>query len=200
MSVLTCCLLAQTAPLEASALTAAVQAPRTDAVEFEIGGIRFRSDAPVSPALRRSLEAQVRIVEALHVSPRVAAFLRSVPVRLSQSLRQAGASGPDGVVLTAEPVPPDNPVLLHELLHVYHFRQLPQGIGNAAVEQAYQAASAGGRWPPQSYMLSNKREFFAMTASAVLHGRVARPPFTGAAVRERMPDYHRWLLEEFSRP
>ena len=168
--------------------------------QFEIGGFRFQSDAPLSPALRQSLEAQVAGVTALRVSPRVLGFFRSVPIRLSGSLRQPGLSGPNGIVLGASSVPAENPVLLHELLHVYHRRQLAGGIANGIVEEALQAARASGRWPARSYMLSNRGEFFAMTASAVLHGRVARPPFTGLAVEQNMPEYHNWLIEEFARP
>jgi hypothetical protein len=46
-------------------------------------------------------------------------------------------------------------------------------------------------------MLSNVKEYFAMMASAYLHGEEARDPFTREAVRTKQPDMYAWLVKEF---
>jgi hypothetical protein len=43
-------------------------------------------------------------------------------------------------------------------------------------------------------MLRNPGEFFAMTASAYLYGRIARPPCDRATVRAMQPYYYRYLV------
>ena len=80
--------------------------------------------------------------------------------------------------------PPENPVLLHELLHAYHQQRLPDGLKNPRIIAFFEAASLSGKFPPQAYMLTNPAEFFAMCASVVLWGHAARLPFTRAHVRE----------------
>lgn len=144
-----------------------------------------------------ALKHQIDMVVALPIKPDAAAFFRAQPIRLSMSLEEAGASGVGGVVLRPAEIRNQGPVLLHELLHIYHRRVLPDGIDNAMVENAFESAWDRDLWPPDSYMMSNKSEFFAMTASAVLNGVVRRPPGTRQNVAERMPTYYRWLVDQF---
>lgn len=63
-------------------------------------------------------------------------------------------------------------------------------------KQAYFAAVASGRWPKQGYLLSDQREFFAMTASTLLIGEVARPPYTRRQLQAAMPEYCTWLSSQ----
>jgi hypothetical protein len=167
------------------------------AVEFTIDGFRFTANTPVQPRIRRSLEAQVRIVTGARLRPDVLALFRERPIRLVPSLGQPGVTGERGVTLEMTEQPPDNPVLLHEFVHFFQLSRLRGTPGNDVVTAAYQRAQASGRWPAGSYMLSNVREFFAMTASTLLHGRAARPPFTAAAVRGAMPEFARWIEQQF---
>ncbi len=53
---------------------------------------------------------------------------------------------------------------------------LPDGFGNADVEQFYERARDSGFYPPDAYVLKNVQEFFAVTASLYLWGNVDRPP------------------------
>ncbi len=69
------------------------------------------------------------------------------------------------------------PILLHEYMHVYHFRKLPGGLGNPDILTFYGRAKGGGFYPTRRLVLKNQGEFFAMTASVNLHGRLAREPF-----------------------
>ncbi|WP_204349731.1 hypothetical protein, partial [Klebsiella pneumoniae] len=79
-------------------------------------------------------------------------------------------AGPRGVFFARETQPAENPVLLHELIHRWQLLRMPGGQQNSDVQRFYREAKASGLWPAGAYMLTNPFEFFAMTASVVLHG------------------------------
>ena len=81
-----------------------------------------------------------------------------------------------GAVVEVNPSqrPPQQPVVLHELLHVYQAFVLPDGPRNADV-----------------------LKFFAVTGSLYLWGHVDRPPATRENLRARQPGYYAWLGELF---
>jgi Mlc titration factor MtfA (ptsG expression regulator) len=81
-----------------------------------------------------------------------------------------------------------DPVMLHELLHAYHARLMPNGFENRGIEQFYKDA----------YALKNHREFFAVTASIFLAGNDAvHEPKTRAILKEKQPDYFKYLVGLF---
>jgi hypothetical protein len=92
---------------------------------------------------------------------------------------------------------PNNPVLLHELIHRWQLERMPDGQQNPDVLRFYRQAKASGQYPPDAYMLSNAFEFFAMMASTVLHGRTARPPFLRENVRRKSPELYQFIEREF---
>jgi len=172
--------------------------------EFAYGGWRFKTDGVggrLSDALVQSLQAQVEIVESLNIDARIKTFFRDVPmeiVRTTLGGRGAYSFDTHRMELSTQLDPPQNPVLLHELLHAYHDQKLPGGTRNGRVIGYFNQAKSSGAFPFQSYMLSNRVEFFAMCASVVLWGRAARPPSTRANVRETLPEFYAWTVEEFS--
>ena len=89
------------------------------------------------------------------------------------------------------------PIFLHELLHAYHFLQLPDGRKNADVIKFWKIAQDNQLYPAGSYVLSNQAEFFAVTASCYLWGTVDRPPFTRENIKKRQPIYTKWLAQLF---
>ena len=54
--------------------------------------------------------------------------------------------GAGAVFVRPEPFPANKPILLHELLHAYHFNVL--GLRNGAIVHGFDAASAAGVYPP----------------------------------------------------
>jgi hypothetical protein len=172
--------------------------------ELPIKNWRFRTDAanePLSDALMNSLQAQTDLVEGLDINPKIKTFFHSVPLEIVPTTPR----GPgyysfetQRLLLSMQPVPPENPVLLHELLHAYHQQRVPDGLRNADVIRFFNEAKSSGKFPPQSYMLTNMVEFFAMCASVALWGQAARPPSTRADVREKLPEFYSWIVAEFS--
>lgn len=177
----------------------ALGAARTGAGTFEWRGFRVDMtalDAERGPEIGAYVRQQIDLVESLAIRPGIKAWFRSVEITINPELNMAGRFGPNGLELDDSVSPPENPVLLHELLHGYQGR-LPGGGRNPVLTAAFEAARAGGDWPARAYMLTNLQEFFAMTASVHLWGRAARPPFTRERLEETMPEYAAWLTGVF---
>jgi hypothetical protein len=88
------------------------------------------------------------------------------------------------------------PLILHELLHAYHDHILPDGFANHAAKSWFTAASEQQIYPSDQYLMTNEREFFAVTASVFLSGKDGS--LTRAEIKTKQPDYYkylRWLFE-----
>lgn len=150
--------------------------------------------------LVRSLEAQIDLVEGLAINPKIKAWFRKVPLEVDPTRSGSPGvyqTGKKRILFTVEAQPPDNPVLLHELLHAYHHQVLREGMQNPVILRFYKAAKASGAFAPNLYMLTNQGEFLAMCASVVLWGKAARPPGTRANVRNKLPEFYDWIVQEF---
>lgn len=89
-------------------------------------------------------------------------------------------------------------VLLHELLHAYHARLLPDGYANKGVIAYYALAKSKDMLPKESYAMKNPMEFFAVTASIFLAGKSEfHDPKSREALKEKMPDYYKYLVGVF---
>ncbi len=89
------------------------------------------------------------------------------------------------------------PVMLHELLHAYHARLMPNGFENKGVKQFYGQAQSKQVYDKEAYALKNHREFFAVTASIFLAGNAVHEPYTRAKLKEKQPDYFKYLVGLF---
>jgi hypothetical protein len=145
-----------------------------------------------------AVERQLDIVEHVGLKPDVLQFMRTIRVWADPS----GASfGPGhygratGVDLRVKRLEPNKPIILHEFLHAYHDRMVPEGFNNPDIRKFFQAGKT--YWPSDSYMLSNNREFFAVTASVYLFGDIDRPPFSRAELRSKQPHFYQWLAALF---
>lgn len=159
---------------------------------IDIGEAQGRID--VSSALAE-VEHQIDIVDRSGVSPSLLARFRAVPIRIAVSFAGGGSHYNGGSEVSLGSLHPndDRPVLLHEYMHVLEYRTFPGGFRNPTVRRFFDEALSQGLYPPDSYMMSNPAEFFAVTASCYLNGTVARDPYTRAAIRERQPDYYAYL-------
>jgi hypothetical protein len=84
------------------------------------------------------------------------------------------------------------PVLLHELLHAYHNCVMPRGYKNAGILINYNRAKQDSLYPAESYLMTNEREFFAVTGSVFLYGNDG--PITRSMIKEKQPDYYKYLV------
>lgn len=146
-----------------------------------------------------AVENQIDIVDRSGVSPAMLARFRAVPIRVSVTFAGGGSHyrGGSEVTLGSLQAGDTRPVLLHEYMHVLEYRTMPGGFHNATIGRFYREAAARGLYPPESYMMSNPAEFFAVTASCFLHGSVARDPYTRETIRTRQPDYYAYLTRLF---
>ena len=155
---------------------------------------------PNLAVITNSLKHQVDIVVDCGARADVLTFFKAQEVFVKPGQTDGGghfAANSNGVTIDAAVDAPEKPVLLHELLHAYHFRVLPQAFANPDVLRFYDNAREGACYPPDSYVMKNVREFFAVTASLYLWGNVDRPPHNRATLREKQPVYYRWLGEQF---
>jgi hypothetical protein len=86
----------------------------------------------------------------------------------------------------------ERPVMLHELLHAYHNRAMPQGYKNPGILLHYNRAKEGQLYPAEAYLMTNEREFFAVTGSVFLYGNDG--PISRSMIKEKQPDYYRYLV------
>jgi hypothetical protein len=92
----------------------------------------------------------------------------------------------------------EDPVVLHEMLHAYHAKLMPNGYDNLGIKGFYGYAKAKSLLPKETYALKNDREFFAVTASVFLAGKQSvHDPKTREELKEKMPDYYKFLVELF---
>jgi hypothetical protein len=87
------------------------------------------------------------------------------------------------------------PAMLHEVLHAYHNRIMPQGYKNAGILLHYKRAKDGELYPAKDYLMTNEREFFAVTASVFLYGNDG--PIKRQTLKEKQPDYYQYLIYLF---
>ena len=108
-----------------------------------------------------------------------------------------GSRAGGGVFITRDAFPDDNPVLLHELVHRWHFERLANTPRVQPLRDAFAAERARPQWPARAYLYTDIGEYLAMCASVVIHGRAARPPFTREQVRTKLPATYAFILGEF---
>ena len=144
---------------------------------------------------RSAVEHQLDIVADSGVRPEILAFFRAQHMLVRPGARDHFSR--DGGIEIDTRLPPQQPIVLHELLHAYHAFVLPQGARNPDVLEFYTQARNGGLYPAGSYVLRNPMEFFAVTASLYLSGHVDRPPGNRETLRAAQPRYYAWLAQLF---
>jgi hypothetical protein len=155
---------------------------------------------PDLAAVVASLKHQIDIVIDCGAKAEIMSFFTSQPVSIKPGQGDGGghfSSKIEGVTVDAVIVAPEKPVLLHELLHAYHFRVLPGALQNPDLLRFYGIARQNELYPPGAYVLKNVQEYFAVTGSLYLWGNVDRPPFNRATLRDKQPAYYQWLGDLF---
>jgi hypothetical protein len=144
---------------------------------------------------RSAVEQQLDIVADSGVSADILAFFRAQHMVVRSGARDR-FSREAGIEIDTH-LPPQQPIVLHELLHAYHAFVLPQGARNPDILEFYNEARNGALYPARSYVLRNPMEFFAVTGSLYLSGHVDRPPGNRETLRAAQPRYYAWLAHLF---
>jgi hypothetical protein len=158
------------------------------------------ADLPDQPQIVTALERQIDITAGCGAKTEIATFFRNQRITAVHSTGRGGGlfTAPRGVEIDTVPLPPpDNPILLHELIHAMHRGYMGGGNANPDIAHFYQLALQGDLYPQARYMMSNHREFFAISGSLYLWGVIARPPYRREILRARQPTYYDWLGEVF---
>ncbi|WP_159011380.1 hypothetical protein [Bradyrhizobium sp. S69] len=110
------------------------------------------------------------------------------------------ASDVEGGIVMVRPIlkfDGQNPVILHELLHAFHNRLMPQGFQNPGILVHYNLAKSKQFYPADAYVMTDQKEFFAVTASVFLYGKDDKEPFTREKLKAKQPDYYKYLVGLF---
>jgi hypothetical protein len=92
----------------------------------------------------------------------------------------------------------EDPIILHEFLHAYHNRLMPNGYDNLGIKAFYSEAKSKNVFGKKSYTVFNDKEFFAVTTSIFLAGKESiHEPKTRAVLKEKLPDYYKYLVGVF---
>ncbi len=142
-----------------------------------------------------AVEHQIDVVADCGVSAEILAFFRAQHIVVRPGARDRFVRG-GGIEIDTR-LPPQQPILLHELLHAYHAYVLAEGARNPDILQFYNEARSGKLYPAGSYVLVNSMEFFAVTGSLYLSGHVDRPPGNRETLRAQQPRYYAWLGKLF---
>lgn len=178
-------------------------AARADALIFDYRGFHVdlsgaRGTMP-DDTMIAAVKRQIDIVEQVRLKPQVLAFMQTIKIWAQPEETRTGPghyAHATGIDLRMPQLDFNKPILLHELLHAYQDQQLPGGFNNENIATFYHRGHAAG-WPANSYMMSNSREFFAVTASVYLFGDIPRPPESREQLRARQPQYYQWLADLF---
>lgn len=166
----------------------------------------FRLDLPRQPLpaeVMAAIQAQFDVVEAVALPPQVLAAMKNTPVVIDPELQGKRGlflvrRGVGAVYLRPMVFPPNTPVLLHELLHAYHFNVL--GKDRPEIAQEYRRVKDTGLFPPRfeaAHFMENEKEFFAVTASLYLFGDIQQPPFRCAVLAKLDEGYLAFLGAQF---
>jgi hypothetical protein len=166
---------------------------------------KFRVDLPRQPLpadVMAAITTQFDVVESV-VPAQVLEAMKETPIVIDPELQGkrgvfAVRRGVGVVYLRPMVFPPNTPVLLHELLHAYHFNVL--GKDRPEIGQEYRRVKDAGLFPPRfeaAHFMENEKEFFAVTASMYLFGDIQQPPFRCAVLAKLDEAYLAFLGAQF---
>ena len=146
-------------------------------------------------AVEASVKHQIDIVADSGVKPDILKFFREQEIILKAGVASHGRfdAKAKGVSIEDTVEPPQRPIVLHELLHAYHYYVLPQGPKNPDILKFYGRAKSAKLYPANEYLMKNPFEFFAVTGSLYLWGNVDREPHTRDKLKAAQPIYYAWL-------
>lgn len=168
----------------------------------DVSRLNMQQQSLIAPVL----SAQFELIQRAELPPLLLAFMKTIPVVVDPSLpvgstpalfSNSNASGRGVVKTSLVPIPSDKPVILHEMLHAYDWNYWR--FGKPEIQSAYAQAVNQNLYPQWSgsHFLQNAREFFAVTGTVYLVGRIKQPPFDCRALAGLQPDYVKFMEKLF---
>ena len=162
-----------------------------------------QSKQALPPEVMASLNAQLDVVMSAGLPPQVLDAMKKTTIVVDPDLRgnpgMFAVRGGVGAVYVRPIVFASNrPILLHELLHAYHFNVL--GMGRPEIRQEYARVKNAHLFPARfqtAHFLENDKEFFAVTATLYLFGDIQQPPFSCTALSKLDAAYLAFLDAQF---
>lgn len=159
--------------------------------------------ADLSPAVLSSIYEQLNIVESVGLPPAVLASFKQTKLLVDPSIRGnpgvfSVQAGEGAVRIRPIVFPANKPILLHELLHAYHYQVLT--MGNQQIQTAYRQAKGSALFPEEfqsAHFLANPKEYFAVTGTLYLFGDIQQPPFRCDVLAKLGEDYRAFLAAQF---
>lgn len=150
-----------------------------------------------------SLVEQLAIVERVGLPPDILAFFKKTKILIDPALRGnpgifSVQNGEGRVTIRPAAFPANKPILLHELMHAYHYAVA--SLRNPVIIDGFAAASRAGVYPAQfqrAHFLENPKEFFAVTSTIYLFGQIQQPPFNCQVLAKNDPVYLAFLEKTF---
>jgi hypothetical protein len=110
--------------------------------------------SPADPAnldaLRLSIQKQIDLVEGIRMREDIKSWFRATPLTIDPNLKGGGFVLRGKLSLRDEAIPEERPVLLHELLHIYHAQRMPEGVRNKMILAWFREAKTAGYAPNAS--------------------------------------------------
>ena len=162
-----------------------------------------QSKQALAPEVMASLNAQLDVVASAGLPPQVLDAMKGTTIVVDPDLRGnpgmfAVRDGIGAVYVRPIVFASNRPILLHELLHAYHFKVL--GMKRPEIQQEYQRVKNANLFPARfqgAHFLENHKEFFAVTATLYLFGDIQQPPFSCAALSKLDAAYLAFLGAQF---
>ena len=170
-----------------------------------------RLSAAQRQALTPYYVEQIGVIESVGLPTEMLAFMKTIPIVADPDFPSGGtaalyrrkAGNPKGlgqVVTGLSPIPAKKPVLLHEMLHAYDSNKW--GNNNQIVRAAYQSALSEKFYPPstvKSHFLLDQHEFFAISGTIYLFGKIQQEPFNCEILAKKQAGYIQFLEQLFGK-
>jgi hypothetical protein len=152
---------------------------------------------------------QIELIESVVLPKEMLAFMKTIPIvadpdyptgATGGQYRRKSPKGVGQVVTGLSPIPAKKPVLLHEMLHAYDANKW--GNNNEIVRTAYESALSEKLYPPstvKSHFLLNRQEFFAISGTIYLFGKIQQEPFNCEILAKKQVEYIQFLGRVFGK-
>ena len=162
-------------------------------------------------ALTPSYLEQIEVIESAGLPVEILSFMKTIPILADPDFSAVGthalyrrakaSTNSKGQVVTdLTPMEAKRPILLHEMLHAYDANQW--NYSNPTVMAAYERATHEKLYSAnalKSHFLANAREYFAISGTIYLVGRIQQEPFTCDILAQKQRKYLEFLEQLFGK-